>query len=245
MRTIPALTGWSNGGTGSQQRRFIVVVNPFDPSHPLGHEDGSYPAVDNLTHAYRHLVGSLKLFLQLSSRLDISFKFNAVQVMLSQFCSAHLPRHYTVAHHVLRHLKGTGSFRLHYGERKSELLKGLSDANWAGDKSGGCVSISGFVWSYGGPISWSAKKQNSFLPPLPRFSPISAVFVRFSSLTFPRSPVLPRFRNLKMRRSLLGCEDLFIYSRQTPSQKPCAHSFYYICIIQCRPRHHHFLVTIF
>jgi len=133
----------------------------------------------------------------------------------------------------------------------------------AGDKSGR-VSISGFVWSYGGPISWSAKKQNcvalsstgpsnphflvfstAFLPPLLHFSPISAVFVRFSSLTFPRSPVLPRFRNLKMRRSLLGCEDLCIYSRQTPSRKPCAHSFYYICIIQCRPRHHHFLVTIF
>jgi len=89
-----------------------AVVNPLDPSHPLG-----------------HLVGSL-LFLQLSSHLDISFKFAVL--ILSHFCSAPLPRHYTVAHRVLRNLKGTGSFRLHYGERKSELLKGLPDADWGG-----------------------------------------------------------------------------------------------------------------
>ena len=42
-----------------------AVVNPLDPSHPL-----------------RHLVGSL-LFLQLSSHLDISFKFAVL--MLSHF----------------------------------------------------------------------------------------------------------------------------------------------------------------
>jgi hypothetical protein len=40
------------------------------------------------------------------------------------------------------------------------VLSGLVDADWAGDKAGR-ASISGFVWSYGGgPISWSAKKQN-------------------------------------------------------------------------------------
>jgi len=196
-------------------------VQLLDPSHPL-----SRP------HAYRHLVGSL-LFLQLSLHLDIPFKFAVL--MLSHFCSTPLPRHYAIARRVLHHLKGTGSFHLHYGERKSELLKGLSDADWTGDNSG-CVSISGFVWSYGGPISQSAKKQNcvalsstgpstahfvvfsmAFSSPLLHFSPISAVIVQFSSLTFPRSPVLPQFRNLKMRRTLLGCEDLFIYSRQTPS----------------------------
>ena len=41
-----------------------------------------------------------------------------------------------------------------------EALSGL-DMDWAGDKTGS-ASISGFAWSYGGgPISWSAKKQNS------------------------------------------------------------------------------------
>jgi len=132
------------------------VVTPLDPSHPLGREDNAYPAIDNLTNAYQHLIGSL-LFLQLCSRPDISFAVS----LLSQFCSAPLPRHYAVAHRVLRYLKGTKGFRLHYGGvRKDEGLSGLVDADWAGDKAGR-ASISGFVWSYGGgPISWSAKKQN-------------------------------------------------------------------------------------
>ena len=133
-----------------------AVVTPLDPSFPLGHDEATYPAVANLMHAYQHLIGSL-LFLQLCSRPDISF----VVLLLSQFCSAPLPRHYTITQRVLRYLKGTKSFRLHYGgARKEESLTGMADADWAGDKSG-WVLISGFIWSYGrGPISWSAKKQN-------------------------------------------------------------------------------------
>ena len=50
---------------------------------------------------------------------------------------------------------------MHYGgESRSLPLTGLSDADWAGDKTDR-ASVSGFVWSLGGgPISWSAKKQN-------------------------------------------------------------------------------------
>jgi hypothetical protein len=62
------------------------VVTPLDPSHPLGREEDMYPAIDNLTSAYQHLIGSL-LFLQLCSRPDISFAV----LLLSQFCSAPLP----------------------------------------------------------------------------------------------------------------------------------------------------------
>ena len=133
-----------------------AVVTPLDPSFPLGREEATYPMIDNLTHAFQHLIGSL-LFLQLCSRPDISFAV----LLLSQFCSAPLPRHYAVARRVLRYLKGTKSFRLHYGgARREEELSGMVDADWAGDKSGRAL-ISGFVWSYGGgPISWSAKKQN-------------------------------------------------------------------------------------
>jgi len=133
-----------------------AVVTPLDPSFPLGREDATYPSIDNLRHAYQHLIGSL-LFLQLCSRPDISFAV----LLLSQFCSAPLPRHYAVARRVLHYLKGTKSFRLHFGGvRREEVLSGMTDADWAGDK-GGRASISGFVWSYGGgPISWSAKKQN-------------------------------------------------------------------------------------
>jgi hypothetical protein len=41
-----------------------TVVIPLDPSFPLGHEEAVYPAIENLTHAFQHLIGSL-LFLQL------------------------------------------------------------------------------------------------------------------------------------------------------------------------------------
>ena len=59
------------------------------------------------------------------------------------------------------YLKGTRSYCLHYDGDKLQLpLSGLSDADWAGDKQDH-ASISSFVWSLGGgPISWSAKKQN-------------------------------------------------------------------------------------
>ena len=133
-----------------------AVATPLDPSFPLGCEDATYPSIDNLMHAYQHLIGSL-LFLQLCSQPDISF----VVLLLSQFCSAPLPHHYAVAQCVLCYLKGTKSSHLHFGGvRKEEVLSEMTDADWAGDRSG-WVSISGFVWSYsGGPISWSMKKQN-------------------------------------------------------------------------------------
>ena len=82
-------------------------------------------------------------------------------LLLSQFCSAPLPHHYAVARCILHYLKGTKSFHLHFGGvRREEVLSGMTDADWVGDRSR-WVSISGFIWSYGGgPISWSMKKQN-------------------------------------------------------------------------------------
>ena len=43
-----------------------AVATPLDPSFPLGHEEATYPAINNLMHTYQHLIGSL-LFLQLCS----------------------------------------------------------------------------------------------------------------------------------------------------------------------------------
>jgi len=76
-----------------------TVVTPLNPSYPLRHKSDTYPAIDNLTHAYQHLVGFL-LFLQLCSWPNISF---AVLLALSQFFSSPLPRHYAIARWVLRY----------------------------------------------------------------------------------------------------------------------------------------------
>lgn len=109
-----------------------------------------------MTRTFQRIVGSL-LFLQICSRPDISFAV----LTLSQHCASPESRHLAAAKRVLRYLKGTRSYRLHYGgESRSLPLTGLSDADWAGDKTDR-ASVSGFVWSLGGgPISWSAKKQN-------------------------------------------------------------------------------------
>lgn len=133
-----------------------AVLTPLDPNHPLGNDTDIYPEVENLTKSYQHLVGSL-LFLQICTCPDITFAV----LTLSQFCFAPLPHHYTAARQVLHYLKGTKTYCLHYGSAKwDQPLLGLSDADWAGDKAGR-ASISGFVWTMsGGPVSWSAKKQN-------------------------------------------------------------------------------------
>lgn len=133
-----------------------AVKTPLDRDHPLGLPTDIHAPVDNLTHSFQRLVGSL-LFLQICSRPDISFAV----LLLSQHCSSPEPRHFAAAKRVLRYLKGTRSYRLHYGGESQHLpLSGLSDADWAGDRKDR-ASISGFVWSLGGgPISWSAKKQN-------------------------------------------------------------------------------------
>jgi len=133
-----------------------AVKTPLDRDHPLGLPTDIHTPVDNLTQSFQRLVGSL-LFLQICSRPDISFAV----LLLSQHCSSPEPRHFAAAKRVLRYLKGTRSYRLHYGGESRHLpLSGLSDADWAGDKKDR-ASISGFVWSLGGgPISWSAKKQN-------------------------------------------------------------------------------------
>ena len=133
-----------------------AVKTPLDSDHPFGLPTDAHAPVDNLTQVFQRIVGSL-LFLQICSRPAISFAVLA----LSQHCASPSLCHLAAAKRVLRYLKGTHSYRLHYsGESQLLPLSGLSDADWAGDKKDR-ASISGFVWSLGGgPISWSAKKQN-------------------------------------------------------------------------------------
>ena len=133
-----------------------AVKTPLDSDHLFGLPTDVHASVANLTRTFQQIVGSL-LFLQICSRPDISFAV----LVLSQHCASPKPCHYAAAKRILRYLKGTRSYRLHYGGAHRHLpLSGLSDADWAGDKQDR-ASVSGFVWSLGGgPISWSAKKQN-------------------------------------------------------------------------------------
>ena len=129
------------------------VVTPLDPSQPLGHEDDAYPAIDKcLSTSHWVVVIPTALF----SARHFLCSLTSLSVL---FCTPASTLHCHSLSSMLS--EGYKEFCLHYGGvRKDEGLSGLVDADWVGDKAG-CVSISGFMWSYGGsPISWSAKKQN-------------------------------------------------------------------------------------
>ena len=103
---------------------------------------------------YQLAISSL-MYLAMGTRPDISF----VVTHLSQFSSNPSQAHWTAVKRVFRYIKGTADLRLMLGGITADnQLVGYSDADWAGNLSDR-RSISGFLFLYGGPISWSAKKQ--------------------------------------------------------------------------------------
>ncbi|CAN0919894.1 Retrovirus-related Pol polyprotein from transposon TNT 1-94, partial [Linum grandiflorum] len=66
--------------------------------------------------------------------------------------------HWTALKRLLRYLKGTIDWSLHYSGFPG-VLEGYTDANWVSDKEQVC-STSGYVFTLGGAaISWKSSKQ--------------------------------------------------------------------------------------
>ncbi len=106
-----------------------AIKTPLDRDHPLGQSTDLHTPIDNLTHSFQHLVGSL-LFLQTCSCPDIYFAI----LLLSQHCSSPEPRHFASAKRVLRYLKGTCSYHLSYRGQNCHLS--LSGRQWHGYSRG-------------------------------------------------------------------------------------------------------------
>ncbi|KAL0413687.1 UNVERIFIED_CONTAM: Retrovirus-related Pol polyprotein from transposon TNT 1-94 [Sesamum radiatum] len=102
---------------------------------------------------YSRIIGSL-MYIMNCTRPDIAYAVNK----LSRFTSNPSKNHWKGLIRVLRYLKYTSNYGLHY-TRYPVVLEGYSDANWISD-SKDTKSTSGYVFTIGGgAVSWKSSKQ--------------------------------------------------------------------------------------
>ena len=122
---------------------------PYDPSLKLRKNKGQ--GVEQLR--YSQIVGSL-MYLAGATRPDISFAVSK----LSRFNSNPGNDHWTALERVMRYLRGTTTYGLHYTGYPA-VLEGYSDANWISDADE-IKATSGYIFTFGGAaISWRSRKQ--------------------------------------------------------------------------------------
>jgi len=150
-------------------RRFGLIdakpaKSPLDPQTDLANTH----CEDKLANRkeYLSMVGSL-MYAALGSQLDIAFSVTA----LSRYNIQPFEMHATAAKRVLRYLKTTAGFRIHYRRLPNPItIVGYTDSDWAGNLTtqksvGGCVFGLGNVnvnneLVISGLIHWQAKSQS-------------------------------------------------------------------------------------
>ena len=102
---------------------------------------------------YSRIIGSL-MYLMSCTRPDIAYAVSR----LSRYTSNPGDNHWKAIVRVLRYLRYTRDYGLHYG-RYPAVLEGYSDANWISDIKDS-KSTSGYVFTLGGAaVSWKSSKQ--------------------------------------------------------------------------------------
>jgi hypothetical protein len=102
---------------------------------------------------YSPIIGSL-IYLASATSPDISF----VVSILSRFVSNPGDDHWHALERVMRYLKGTTNYRIHYF-RNPKVLEGYSDSNWISDANE-IKAMSGYAFMLGGgTISWKSCMQ--------------------------------------------------------------------------------------
>lgn len=123
---------------------------PTCPGIKLSREDS--PVFEQPT-VYRSIIGALQ-YLTLT-RPDISFAVNK----LSQFLQAPTNDHWKACKRVLRYLRGTTEYGLHFSPAKQLFLEGVADADWASSTDDRKSTSSYCIYFGGNLIAWSSKKQ--------------------------------------------------------------------------------------
>ena len=122
---------------------------PYDPSVLIRKSKGM--AKDQLR--YSQIIGSL-MYLASATRPDIAFAVSK----LSRFVSKPGDVHWHAVERVMRYLKGTMNYGLHYTGYPS-VLEGYSDANWISDADE-MKATTGYMFTLGGgTVSWKSCKQ--------------------------------------------------------------------------------------
>jgi hypothetical protein len=113
------------------------------------------------------------MYLVGATRTDISF----VVIKLSIFTSNPGSDHWRALEHVLRYLRGTSDYGLHYTWYPA-VLEGYSDSNWILDVAE-IKATSGYIFNIGGAtVFWRSHKQTILMK-----STMEAELVAFESAT--------------------------------------------------------------
>ena len=116
-----------------------ISPTPYDPSVQIRKFKGT--AKDQLR--YSQVIGSL-MYLASATRPDIMF----VVCKLSRFVSNPGDVHWHAVERIMRYLKGTENYGLHYSGNPS-VLEGYCDANWISDADE-MKATTGYVFTLGG-----------------------------------------------------------------------------------------------
>ncbi|XP_036346805.1 secreted RxLR effector protein 161-like [Rhagoletis pomonella] len=128
------------------------VVTPLDAGLSVHCSSEQCKKVDKV--AYQSVVGAL-MYLAISTRPDILHSVSK----LSQRNNNPHSEHEAGVKHVLRYLRKTSNYKLHY-TKTGKAIEGFADADWGSDASdrksySGCVFVAA-----GGVFSWESKKQS-------------------------------------------------------------------------------------
>lgn len=127
----------------------VPVSSPYDSSIHLTKNLGESVSQSE----YAKIIGSL-MYLMNCTRPDIAYAVSR----LSRYTHNPSNEHWSALHRLLRYLKGTVDFCLHYSKFPA-VLEGFCDANWVSGNDE-ISSTSGYVFTLGGgAISWKSSKQ--------------------------------------------------------------------------------------
>lgn len=133
-----------------------ALAIPADPHQRLDVNLNDGEKTELTTAPYREAVGSL-LYLSKGTRPDISFSVS----MVSRYMEKPTKLHWNAVKRIMKYLKGTVDYGLHFKKQKTLSLCGYSDADFAGDIETR-KSTTGFIviWS-GCVVSWCSQRQST------------------------------------------------------------------------------------